>query len=51
MQLIQGCFELLQKHLSAKKYKKDLNDAKEAEHYAIAEDHFKDIKNESMRDC
>ena len=24
MQLIQGCFELLQKHLSAKKYKKDL---------------------------
>ena len=36
MQLIQGCFELLQKHLSAKKYKKDLNDTKEAELCAIA---------------
>ena len=39
MQLIQGCFELLQKHLSAKKYKKDLNNAKEAELCAIGEDH------------
>jgi hypothetical protein len=35
MQLIGGCFELLQKHLSAKKSKKDLNDAKEAELCAI----------------
>ncbi len=38
MQLIQGCFELLQKHLSTKTYKKGLNDAKEAEFCAIAED-------------
>jgi hypothetical protein len=37
MQLIQGCFELLQKHLSAKKYKKDLNDAEDAKLCAIAE--------------
>jgi hypothetical protein len=51
MQLIQGCFELLQKHLSAKKYKKGLNDAKEAELCAIAEDCFKDIKDESMREA
>jgi hypothetical protein len=49
MQLIQGCFELLQKHLSAKKYEKDLNDAKEAELCAIAEDCFKDIKGESLK--
>jgi hypothetical protein len=41
-QRIQGCFELLQKHLSAKKYEKDLNDAKESELCAIAEDCFKD---------
>jgi hypothetical protein len=46
MQLIQGCFELLQKHLSAKKYKKGFNDAKEAEQSAIAEDHFKEIKGQ-----
>ncbi len=32
MQLIQGCFELLQSHLSAKKYEKDLMDAKEAKY-------------------
>ena len=32
MQLIQGCFELLQSHFSAKKYEKDLMDAKEAEY-------------------
>ncbi len=50
MQLIQGCFELLQKHQSAKKYKKDLNDAKEAELCAIAEDCFKEIKNKSMKE-
>ncbi len=50
MQLIQGCFELLQMLLSAKKYEKDLNDAKEAELCAIAEDRFKDIKDESMRE-
>ena len=50
MQLIQGCFELLQKHLSAKKYEKDLNDAKEAELCAIAEDCFKEIKDESMKE-
>jgi hypothetical protein len=50
MQLIQGFFELLQKHLSAKKYEKDLNDAKEAELGAIAENCFKDIKEESMRE-
>ncbi len=50
MQLIQGWIELLQKHLSAKKYKKDLNDAKEAERCAIAEDCFKDIKDKSMRE-
>jgi len=29
---------------------RDLNDAKEAELCAIAEDHFKDIKNKSMRE-
>jgi hypothetical protein len=46
----KGCFKPLQKHLSAKKYKKDLNDTKEAELCAIAEDHFKDIKNKSMRE-
>ncbi len=45
MQLIQGCFELLQKHLSAKEYKKDLNDAKETELCAIAEDCSKEIKD------
>ncbi len=50
MQLIQGCFELLQKHLSAKKYKKDLNDAKEAELCTIAEDCFKEIKDKSMKE-
>ncbi len=50
MQLIQGCFELLQKHLFPKNYKKDLNDAKEAELCAIAEDCFKDIKDKSMRE-
>jgi hypothetical protein len=50
MQLIQGCFELLQKHLSAKKYKNDLNDAKEAELCVIAEDCFKEIKDKSMKE-
>jgi hypothetical protein len=48
IQLIQGCFELLQKHLSTKKYKKDLNDAKEAGLCAIAEDCFKEIKDKLM---
>ena len=32
MQLIQGCFELLLSHLSAKKFEKDLMDAEEAEY-------------------
>ena len=50
MQLIQGCFELLQKHLSAKKYKNDLNDAKEAELCVLAEDCFKEIKDKSMKE-
>jgi hypothetical protein len=45
MQLIQGCFELLQKHLSAKTYNKDLNDAKEAKLCAIAERLFQEIKD------
>ncbi len=45
MQLIQECFELLQKHLSVKKYKKDLNDAKEAKLCAIAEDSCKEMLN------
>jgi hypothetical protein len=50
MQLIGGCFELLQKHLSAKKSKKDLNDAKEAELCAIVEVCFKEIKDQSMKE-
>jgi hypothetical protein len=50
VQHIQGCFELFQKHLSAKKYKKDLNDAKETELCAIADDHFKEIKDVSMKE-
>jgi hypothetical protein len=48
MQLIQGCFELLQKHLSAKKYTKGLNDAKEAELCAFAEACFKDNRDKAM---
>ena len=32
IQLIQSCFELLQSHLSAKRYEKGLMDAKEAEY-------------------
>jgi hypothetical protein len=47
--LIQGSFDLLQKHLSAKKYEKDLNDDKEAELCAIAEDCFKEIKDKSIK--
>ena len=31
MQLIQGCFELLQSHLSAKKYEKGLTDVNDAD--------------------
>jgi hypothetical protein len=40
MQLIRGCFELLQSHLSAKKYEKELMDAKEEELHEIAKDLF-----------
>ena len=31
MQLIRGCFELLQSHLSAKKFEKGLTDVKDAD--------------------
>lgn len=50
MQLIQGCFELLQRHLSAKKYEKDLMGAKEEELREVAEELFKDIDNEYARE-
>jgi hypothetical protein len=49
MQLIKGCFELLQSHLSAKKYEKELMDAKEEELREIAKDLFQEINNEDMR--
>jgi hypothetical protein len=50
MQLIERCLKLLQKHLSGKKYEKDLNDAKETELCAIADDHFEEIKDKSMKE-
>ena len=50
MQLIKGCFEELQRHLSAKKYEKDQIDAKEAELCEIAQDHFKETEHEYSRE-
>jgi hypothetical protein len=50
MQLIQACFELLQRHLSAKKYEKDLIDAKEAELQKAAEAHFIDVEKRDIND-
>jgi hypothetical protein len=49
MQLIKGCFELLQSHLSAKKYEEELMDAKEEELREIAKDLFQEIINKDMR--